>query len=197
MLSMMVPLGATATRVCVCTCVHGPVCVHAGVCLHMDLCVHAHGPVCVCSLAGLKGKALCSLVSGEPGDQPIIELQDGCRGLGVGVGVGLGEQGSCPRAAQPYPAHMVIRVSVLPHLSHTLGCVCRARSLWGAGLRGCPCPQAGRECPQARFWSQLPSCSSEPQSSSRAQGRAPAADRKPRRLSASVMGLILYSLQET
>lgn len=100
---MMVPLGATATRVCVCTCVHGPVCVHAGVCLHMDLCVHAHGPVCVCSLAGLKGKALCSLVSGEPGDQPIIELQDGCRGLGVGVGVGLGGAGLLPQGCPALP----------------------------------------------------------------------------------------------
>lgn len=162
LLSMTVAPGATAA--------HVRVCVHActWTCVCACGCVLARGPVCVCYAAGLKGKGLCSLVSGEPGDQLVIELQDGCRASGVGVGVGLGEAWLLPQGcpARPGPARMLIRVSMWPHLSHTLGCVCRARSLWGAGLRGSRCPQAGRGCPQAGFQGQLPSCSSEPQSSS-------------------------------
>lgn len=155
------------SRPCVCVCVH--VCAWTCVC-GGGVCVLARGPVCVCYAAGLKGKGLCSLVSGEPGDQPVIELQDGCRALGVGMGVGLGEAWLLPQGcpARPGPSHMLLRVSMWPRLSHTLRCVCRACSLWGAGLRGSRCPQAGRGCPQAGFQGQLPSCSSEPQSSSRA-----------------------------
>lgn len=67
-----------------------------GMCLQVDL--------CVCYAAGLKGKGLCSLVSGEPGDQPVIELQDGCRALGVGVGVGLGEAWLLPQGCSARPS---------------------------------------------------------------------------------------------
>ena len=101
------PWGRSHPCVCVCACVHtcARTCVCACRCVCTWTCVCARGPVSVCSSGGLKGKGLYSLVSGEPGDQPVIELQDGYRGLGVGVGVGPGEarllsQG-CPALPSP------------------------------------------------------------------------------------------------
>lgn len=98
LLSMTVAPGATAA--------HVRVCVHActWTCVCACGCVLARGPVCVCYAAGLKGKGLCSLVSGEPGDQLVIELQDGCRASGVGVGVGQGEAWLLPQGCPARPS---------------------------------------------------------------------------------------------